>query len=476
MICVRRGVPACLLVLFVAACTTPDTRDAAPPEDADGQPDALGDADVRRDVGLLDPPGVVCDACFTRDDVPEDADTPVEDADTPPEDADTPVEEIPGLCSLTLDCGREIPNEPKIPCHLRVADDDGFVWYDGQAGVEVRGRSSRSFPKHQYAVELWDETGAEIEADLLGFGAEEDWVINGAYVDRALMRNQFAFDLFRAMGGWAPESSPCTLTLDGAWLGIYFLTERARREDSRIDIPRSETGDSFIAVLDEGPVVVSFQAAGVGHGGWRLVYPRQERATEAQRAGATAWLQGWLDAILSVDPSDPETGIFAWVDKDSAIDFVLLEELVKNCDAYYLSVYVYKEPGGRLQFSPWDLDLSLGQPLYNSNTPPEGWVRGRNRWVAVMGSVPGFREALAARWFELREGLFSEEALMARIERQRAILGDTVYENFEVWPIEDIQFFRDQLPIVSSYDQEYQRVRDWLPRRLAWIDDNIEGW
>lgn len=484
---IRPGV----LVLLVAACTTPVSHDAAPPADAGAQPDASGDADSDVDspwdVGVIVPPGVqdplwvVCDNCSPREDVPEALIPPgelipLEDAGPPPGDADTPVEEIPGLCRLSLNCDSTIPNEPKVNCHFRVADDDGAVWYSGYAGVENRGRSSRGFPKHQYAVELWDETGAEIEADLLGFGSGEDWVVNGAYVDRALMRNQFAFDIFRAMGGWAPESAPCSLTLDGTWLGIFFLTERARRSEHRIDLPRSTIGRSFIALLDEGPSVVSFQAAGVGHGGWRLIYPRQAEATEAEIEGARVWLQGWLTAILSADPSDPETGVFAWVDKDSAVDFVLVEELVKNCDAYYLSTYVYKEPGGRLHFSPWDFDLSIGQPLYNNNTPPEGWVRGRRPWVGVMGTVPGFQDALAERWFELREGLLSDEQVMARIERQRATLGDAVYDNFEVWPIEDIQFFRNQLPLVSSYDQEYQRVRDWMPRRLAWIDDNIEDW
>ncbi len=483
----RQVVRPSVLVLLVAACTTPVSHDAAPPRDAGAQPDATDDADTRWDVGVLLSPGVreplrVLGATSpVLDNVPElqvppEELTPSEDAGPPPEDADIPVEEIPGLCSLTLDCGRTIPNEPQIPCDFQVTDDEGIIWYDGLAGVDVRGRSSRGFPKHQYAVELWDEIGVDTESDLLGFGEESDWVVNGAYVDRALVRNQFAFDIFRAMGGWAPESSPCTLTLDGTWLGIFFLTERARRGEDRIDLFRSSLGHSFIAILDEGPSVVSFQAAGVGHGGWRLVYPRQATATEAQIAGATAWLRGWLTAIQSADPSDPETGVFAWVDKDSAVDFVLLEELVKNCDAYYLSVYVYKEHGGRLHFSPWDLDLSIGQPLYNNNTPPEGWVRGRRPWVGVMGTVPGFQDALADRWFELREDLFSEEELLARLERQRATLGDTVYENFEVWPIEDIQFFRNQLPLVSSYDQEYQRVRDWIPRRLAWIDDNIYEW
>ena len=484
-----------MLVLLLASCNTPSTPVETPPEDS-GPP--IEDADHPI----------------------EDADHPIEDADHPIEDADQPdvsrddtgvpwepghevipprlplsrydlpwepghdlstpplqpgdLERIPGLCNLVLDCSVDIPNEPKIPCQLQVTDDEGVLWYEGPAGVELRGRSSLSFPKHQYAVELWDDTGAEVAADLLGFGAEEDWVVNGAWIDRVLMRNQFGFDTFRGMGGWAPQSAACTLTLDGTWLGIYFLSERPRRGESRMDFPSSDSGDGFIAVLDDGTGAVDFSA--VGHGTWRLVYPREESASEEQIAGASAWLLGWITSLQAEDLSDPETGVFAWVDQQSAIDFVLLEELVKNNDAFYLSVFVWKEPGGLLQFSPWDLDLSLGQPIYNNNVPPEEWIRYRPAWVSRMASVPGFREALVARWWELRAGLLSDEQVLERIELMRATLGDTVYDNFDVWPIEEIQFARDQLPLVSSYDEEYERVRDWLPARLAWIDDNIADW
>jgi hypothetical protein len=313
-----------------------------------------------------------------------------------------------------------------------------------------------------------------VDADLIGFGADADWVVNGAWIDRALMRNQFGFDTYIGMGGWAPQSAACTLILDGTWLGIYFLSERARRGEARIDFPASDTGDGFIAVLEEGTGVVDFSP--VGYGTWRLVSPRQEDATAEQIAGASAWLQGWVAALRSADVSDPETGIFAWVDEESAIDFVILEELIKNNDAFYLSVHIWKEPGGRIRFSPWDLDLSLGQPIYNNNVPPEEWILYRPPWVARMAEVPGFREALARRWRELRSGVLSDEQVIERVERMRETLGDTVYANFEVWPIEEIQFAGDQLPVVSSYDEEYERVLEWLPARLMWIDVHIAAW
>ena len=105
--------------------------------------------------------------------------------------------------------------------------------YDGNAGIELRGRSSQRYPKKQYGMEFWDETGngelpsfssslshlyfvcvcvcvvmwltqsflfaPGMDVAALGLPAEEDWVLGAPYVDRSLMRDPLAFDMYRSM-------------------------------------------------------------------------------------------------------------------------------------------------------------------------------------------------------------------------------------------------------------------------------------
>ncbi len=208
---------------------------------------------------------------------------------------------------------------------------------------------------------------------------------------------------------------------------------------------------------------------------WTLISPRQANAASGAIAQASATITAWQAALLSGDVGDPDIGVLSHVDLDTAVDFVILEELMKNNDAFYLSVYLWKRQDGLLQFSPWDLDLTLGQPTYNDNTNPETWIAYRPTWVANLAAAPVFRERLVERWTELRSGPLDDDALIARIEGYRAIMGDTVYENLEVWPIEDIDF-GGYLPPRSSYDEEYAYVLDWIPRRTAWMDANIAEW
>lgn len=380
----------------------------------------------------------------------------------------------PGLCTMELECPGPVPDEPKVPCAFRVRDDHGATVYDGFAGVELRGRSSMGFPKHQYAIELWDAAGADAPTDLLGMGADPDWVLNGAYIDRAMLRNKLGYDLYASWGGtdWAAESATCTLTLDGAPQGIYFLAEKVKRDDDRLDLADDPalSGGSFVVKLeDQGGIVDNWS---VGNGTWRLVYPNPATAAPSEIAGVQGALLAWQGAIGGPDPA----AIFDHVDLESAVDFVLLEELFKNNDAYYLSIHLWRDLGGPIRFTPWDLDLSLGQPTYNDNVPPEGWVLYRPTFIARMGDDPAFQARLGERWRELRATSLTDAALLARVDEHRAVLGDALYENYEIWDWSTIYAYWSTLPVVSGPDEEYANIRAWLPARTAWIDDNIDSW
>lgn len=398
---------------------------------------------------------------------------------------DDTVETIPGgddpavgLCHITLDCDAEIPDEGRIPCALTVIDSDGDVYWDQYAGVETRGRSSGSAPKHQYSIELWDEDGDEGDANLLGMGDESDWVLNGNYYDRALIRNPLAYDLFNAAGAvgsakhassprYAAEHRYCDLVLDGSWVGIYSLMEKIKRDDDRIDIDGDDgTGSSFVVKLHDSDYLLANR---LGYGGWKVVYPSDPDA--GQRDGIRAWLEGWQAAALATPAS-----LSDWVDLDSAVDVILLEELLKNTDAYYLSLHAFKDRDGVLHLVPWDLDLSLGQPNYNDNENPRSWVYYRPAVADAFGDVPGFDERLATRWAELRAGPWATDQILARIDGYQETMGeDAIAHNFEVWPIGSIAF-GDYLYPVSSYAEEDARVRAWIEVRAAWMDDHVDTW
>jgi len=399
----------------------------------------------------------------------DDSALAADDDDATDDDDDTP-EPPPPLCLIRLDCPAEIPDEPKLDCFVEIEDGAGEIEYVGPMAVELRGRSSASFPKKQYGTELRDKLGADASVNLLGMGADPDWVLNGMWIDRSLMRNKLLFDLFRSFGGperYAPESAHCELTLNGAWSGIYLLTERIKRDDDRVDIAADDgTGGSFVLKQDDAEAL---QPVGSAHGHWKLVYPSAEIVTSTQAQAIRLRLAEWEGALAGAAGLE----LFEIIDRDSFVDFVLLQEFAKNNDAYFLSIHVWADAGGPIHFTPWDLDLSFGQPNYNNNHPPEGWILYRPALVQAALDQPGFRAALTARWAELRADALSEDAISARMDRYETTLAPAVDENFEVWPLEDVLFLGEALYPVASWADELEQVRAWIQTRLLWIDDNL---
>lgn len=391
----------------------------------------------------------------------------------------------PPLCQLVLECPSTIVDEPKTDCRLSVHHGDGALNYDGPAGVEIRGRSSRDYPKKNYALELRDGSGMEQPANLLGMGRESDWVLDGSWIDRSFLRNPVAFDLYRSLGGperYAARSRFCELTLDGDAVGIYRLTERIKRDDDRVAISQDDgTGNSFVIKQDDGGAVrwdIGEQAS------WRLVYPRQELATDEQVQGIQRFLDALDAAVHAADPGDPTAGIFAHVDIDAMADWVLVEELAKNIDAYNLSVHLWRDAGGLAHPVPWDFDLSMGQPLaddFADNDLPQGWARRNSSLVEAMATVPAFQQRLASRWREHRAAGWSDAAIGARIDAYLETLAPAAIEaNFARWPLQDVDFRQIYRPYglypIDSYADEVARLRQWLQQRTAWLDANVEGY
>lgn len=236
----------------------------------------------------------------------------------------------PDLCAVALACSRSIRDDVKIACALTIADEAGVV-YDGLAGVERRGRSSSFFPKANYSLEFRDKDGeTELPAQVLGMGREEDWILDGMWADRSMMRNQLAYDSFASFGEnrYAAEGRYCTLVLDGKYNGIYRLVERPNRDGSRIDIPKDDgSGSSFIITQHpEGelrfPLGLEAQ--------WTFVYPNRRRATPAQLTA----VQDWLDGLARVLRKRSEGGeLFEYLEQGSLLDWILINEFAKNIDS-----------------------------------------------------------------------------------------------------------------------------------------------
>jgi CotH kinase protein len=386
------------------------------------------------------------------------------------------------FCSIALTCEDEIQDEPKVDCQLAITEELG-VSYQGITAIERRGRSSLQYDKPNYSFELRDSDGSNNPVDLMGMGEDEDWILDGSWIDRSFVRNQLVNDLFSSFSSerFAPQGRFCELLLNDEYQGIYRLVERIKRADSRLNLP-ADDGSGSTFVIEQDPDGELRFALGL-EDNWSTDYPKEP--SDAQRDGIQRFLDQ-LDRALARRSDDPEEGVFSLLDRNNVIDWIIIQELSRNVDAYKLSVYLYRSQGKHAALVPWDFDLSMGQPTIAQSAPEPsggdksaGWVLERTAFIDDIIAVPGVPEALAKRWRELRQTTLATDVVLGQIDLYVAVIEDSVAANFERWPLQRVRFESIYPPYslypVTSYADEIAKLKTWLEERLVWIDANVDS-
>ena len=155
--------------------------------------------------------------------------------------------------------GKWIPDEPKIPARMKIIYDTSggrnalnsrHIHFDGKIGIEVRGKTSKQYPKRQYGFEIQDDKGNDRDVSLLGLPAESDWILHGPYSDKTLMRNFLAYEFSNRIGRYATRTKFVEVFLnsgrDGTinkdhYIGVYLLMEKIKRGKNRVNIQGLES-------------------------------------------------------------------------------------------------------------------------------------------------------------------------------------------------------------------------------------------
>lgn len=409
--------------------------------------------------------------------------------------------------------GQTILDEPKIEADMGIVNNgvgvrnnvtDPFNDYNGRIGIEIRGSSSQMFPKKQYGIELHDAGGLDIDASLLGMPEEEDWILFAPYNDKSLIRDVLAYRLGREMGRYASRTRFCEMVLNGSYMGVYVLMEKIKRDKERVDIaklnPDEVTGDD----LTGGYIVKIDKSTGSGGDGWNSAYPpynaqygqkiffqyeypSADEIAPQQKQYIQQYVAAFESALASSNYRNLVDGYPKYIDVDSFVDFYLISELTKNVDAYRLSTFLYKEKdsdGGRLHMGPiWDFNLGFGNADYCTQGNPEGFVTSFNGicpqdfwqipfWWWRLFQDPAFVDRVNTRWDELRAGPFSTTSILSLVDSLVTLLDESQQRNFVKWPVLG-KYIWPNYYVGNTYDQEITWLKEWIGKRLNWLDENL---
>ena len=398
--------------------------------------------------------------------------------------------------------GVEIPDEPRIPASMGIINnesgvnyiDDPFNDFDGSITIERRGNSSQWQGKTPYRFETVDDEGENSNVELLGMPAENDWVLYAPWQDKTMIRNVLTYQLSNEMGRYASRSRHVELYLNDEYRGIYVLMEKIKRDGNRVDIsklnPDEITGDDVT-----GGYILKFDwfYTGDNIGGfesefddmiYNYHYPKPSDIVPEQEAYIEEYINGFETIMMGTDYTNDSTGYPSMMNVESFVDFILLQELAKNVDAYRLSTYIYKDKesiDNRLTAGPvWDFNHGFGNCDYGETWEVDNWLLEYNPeggdqmafWWELLWEDLAFQHKAAVRYTELRQTIFSEEHIYSIIDSIADYLGPAVDRNFARWPLLG-NYIWPNYYVFDTYEEEIDYLKSWTAQRLAWMDSDI---
>lgn len=419
--------------------------------------------------------------------------------------------------------GKDIPpDNPRIIADMRIIfNEDGqrnFLdssesHYSGKISIEIRGESSAGWDIKSYGLETQNQDGSNRNVSLLGLPEDNDWILHAPFYDRSLMRNVLSYHLAREMGWYASRTVYCELILNDEYQGIYVFMEKIKRGGDRVDIARLSpdeiSGDDvtggYILRVDKEPWNAGFDSPFPAEGDprkkirYQYFYPKGDEIVPEQEAYIKAFISDFEVMMRNGANSGQAPKYDSYLDTDSFVDYVILNELSRNVDGYRLSSYLTKQKdsdGGKLIAGPvWDYNFSYGNAGYYDSYLIEGWqllffVENESFhqrdgflipfWWKVLFGDRAFAEKLIQRWEELRQNILSLETLYQTMDDFADTLAEARVRNFEVrpapgstdlgggWHPDDPR--SDQ---INSYEDELAVTKTWIADRIAWIDSNI---
>ena len=345
---------------------------------------------------------------------------------------------------------------------------DGSEKDEHRARIRGRGNSTwNTFDtnKRSYLLKL------DKEKELFALPSARKWILQANVTDKTSLRNAYAYHLGREVftkAGWAPKTQFVHLFVNGKYLGLYMLMEKAEIAPNRIPLNPDPADESFLAEVnsrlnrawnfrsDEG---VAFSIR------------EKENAKQDYYRKAEETLQKFENVLFSENFTDENTGYRAYIDIESFVDWYIVNEYTKNHDARFQDscFLTYSSADKKIRMGPiWDFDIACGNNKDECANPEGLFIQSRH-WFERLWQDPYFREKVAERWRECRPQIEESfgwiEGEAKKLEND-ANLDDKIWQRFgyRQWP--NAPGYKER----KTYRAEVEYMEGWLKKRAAWLD------
>ncbi|MEA3494542.1 MAG: CotH kinase family protein [Bacteroidota bacterium] len=404
--------------------------------------------------------------------------------------------------------GNTIVDEPKITAEMTIINNgpgklnilsDSSTDYSGQIGIEYRGQSSQEFIKKSMAIETRKSDGSNNNVSIFGWPKENDWILYAPYSDKSLLRNVLTLKLAEATNQYSSRTKFCELFINGDYKGVYVFMEKIKRDNGRVNISKLKSSDITGDDLTGGYIIKVDKSDTIAEGWYSYPspaypdamilflsyhYPKWDEIVPKQKEYIQNYILDFENTLVSNEFADPLTGYSKYIDISSFIDFLLINELSKDIDAFKYSVFMYKNKdskGGKLKMGPyWDFNLGYGNVNYGDYHVDStgGWIYNKAYkmfWFERLMQDTNFQNKVKCRWNKLRKGPYKTDIVLSYIDSMTNYLDEAQKRNFNEYHILGRYIWPNKY-VFDTYEEEISYLKDWLSARFEWMDNNLPGY
>jgi hypothetical protein len=346
-----------------------------------------------------------------------------------------------------------------------------YLNYNGRIDIEIRGDLTATEPKKQYGFSTRQADNiTNNNVSLLGMPQENDWILNGMAIDPSMIRDYLCFNLSRRIGEYASRTVYCELILNGVYEGLYLLTEKIKADDNRVNIIKIGVNDINLPELsggyitktsdnDSDPVAWTMLTLDGKQVPYAHHFPKPLAVDPLQHNYIYNQFNNLAAKALASNASISD-GFPSVIDIPSFINYIIINELSSNSDAYRRSTFFHKDRNGKLRAGPvWDFDLSLHRT---------GWLFSNSffdvtRFWKDLFDNAQFRCYLSKRWNELIQPgqPLNLSVIEIFIDQTVATISEAVTRDYARWEY------------AINHQQQISDIKYFLNARIEWITSNI---
>lgn len=400
---------------------------------------------------------------------------------------------------------KKIIRGPKLPASMSIifnpngnSNINDKPIFKKKIAIKIRGNSSQQYPKKQYSFYTCNNIGEKENIKLFDFPKDCDWVLNGPYGDKTLIRNSMAYELASQAGILSNHTKFVEVFVNSDnnklngndYVGLYLLTQKIKKAKHRINIKplhRYCTKEPYIS----GGYILAIDRDRLNQSSFKtksktkilINYPSNDKLSWKQYNWIKNYMNLFEEALNSEHFSDPKTGFRKYIDENSFIDYLLISETLKNIDAFRLSTFLYKNRSEKIKIGPiWDYNASMGNSSYHRAYRTCNWLiyneyhMGYQHpfWWKQLVKDRLFQQKLIHRWKELKAITFNDKNINKLIDDKVLLIKNARKRNFKKWHnVIGKRVYPNKSPYLDSYQDEITALKNWLSWRIEWIDKNI---